>query len=103
MDTPDTPDTPEAPETPETPRPVSPRQRMQQLLAIPERERTDAQWDELNELEIQLASVIRSDAPPQGERNRAPMTPGQPRPAGGSQGRKSFKKFHKKRRGGNAP
>jgi hypothetical protein len=28
---------------------------MRELLAIPERDRTDAQWDELNELEIQNA------------------------------------------------
>lgn len=28
---------------------------MRELLAVPERDRTDAQWDELNELEIQLA------------------------------------------------
>ena len=32
--------------------PISPRRRQQELLAIPERLRTDAQWDELNELEI---------------------------------------------------
>lgn len=31
------------------------RARMKELLAIPDRERTDAQWDELNELEIMMA------------------------------------------------
>ena len=33
--------------------PISPRQRLQALLAIPERQRTDAQWDELIELEVE--------------------------------------------------
>jgi hypothetical protein len=39
--------------------PGSPRARLQQLLAVPERDRTDEQWDELNELEIMLASGNR--------------------------------------------
>jgi len=42
--------------------PVSPRQRMQELLAIPDRNRTDAEWDELNELEIAPALRIHSSA-----------------------------------------
>ena len=36
---------------------------MQELLAIPDRNRTDAEWDELNELEIALASGNRPGAP----------------------------------------
>jgi len=36
----------------DTPKPINPRQRLQTLLAIPERNRTDAEWDEINELEI---------------------------------------------------
>lgn len=31
------------------------RARMKELLAISDRDRTDAQWDELNELEIMMA------------------------------------------------
>ena len=34
---------------------------MKELMAIPERERTDAQWDELNELEISMASANRDN------------------------------------------
>jgi hypothetical protein len=34
---------------------VDPRRRLRELLAVPEHERTDAQWDEINVLEIQLA------------------------------------------------
>jgi hypothetical protein len=32
-----------------------PRRRLRELLSVPERDRTDPQWDEINELEIQLA------------------------------------------------
>lgn len=42
---------------------VSPRQRLRQLLAISDNERTDAEWDELNELEISLSPVNRIGAP----------------------------------------
>lgn len=41
----------------------SPRARLQALLAIPERQRTDEQWDEINELEIMLAAGNRQGAP----------------------------------------
>jgi hypothetical protein len=34
---------------------VEPRRRLRELLAIPERDRTDEQWDEIIELEIQMA------------------------------------------------
>ncbi len=92
--------------------PVSPRVRMQELLAIPDRNRTDAEWDELNELEIALASGNRQGAPDPQSRSLHPrqnagggrMQPGgRPQtqnnktPGGGG------KKFHKrpgKRRGG---
>lgn len=42
---------------------VSPRRRMQELLAIPDSKRTDAEWDELNELEISLAPVNQISTP----------------------------------------
>lgn len=81
-----------------TPEPVSPRRRLQELLAIPERQRTDAEWDEINELEIKLASANREDAPDQGIRREAPATNTQPRrnrPGGGQQGKRPPRKFHK--------
>lgn len=78
--------------------PSSPRQRLQQLLAIPDRQRTDAEWDELNELEIVLASVNRAGTPePGARRNQAPASPEQKKnssPPG--QAKKPFKKFHKR-------
>ena len=62
---------------------------MQALLAISDRDRTDEQWDELNELEILLAPGNREGAPmPTARRGAGPMQSGrreQPgmRPQGG--------------------
>jgi hypothetical protein len=83
--------------------PMSPRQRLQALLAIPERQRTDAQWDELIELEIMLAPGNREGAPPPGaRRNPGPGPGGHPnKPGGGPHGKKSGKKFHKRPPKGN--
>jgi hypothetical protein len=81
----------------DAPQPISPRQRLQTLLAIPERQRTEAEWDEINELEIKLASGNRQDNQQQGPRRNAPNTPGHPRPPGGPQGKKHFRQFHKRR------
>jgi hypothetical protein len=74
---------------------------MQALRAIPERQRTDAEWDELNELEIMLAAGNRESAPDQGAHwNRSPPSSqtrsngGQPRPNNGPQGRNQGKRFH---------
>lgn len=88
------------------PEPISPRARLQALQAIPERQRTDAEWDELNELEIMLASTNRQGAPePQGSRGNAPSQGGhqrqggqQSRPGGGQQhhGKRSGKRFHQR-------
>lgn len=48
-------ETPAAPQVQQEPRGFDPRRRLRELLSVPERDRTDAQWDEINELEIQLA------------------------------------------------
>ena len=62
---------------------------MQELLAIPDGQRTDEQWDELNELEIMLASGNRErplgQGPGQGQQNARPpgnQPGGQPRAPG---------------------
>jgi hypothetical protein len=44
-----------APAAPQAAQAFDPRRRLRELLSVPERDRTDAQWDEINELEIQLA------------------------------------------------
>ena len=41
--------------TPPAPQPIDNRRRLRELLSVPERDRTDEQWDEIIELEIQLA------------------------------------------------
>lgn len=46
---------------PQRPNPqTDPRRRLRELQAIPERDRSDAQWDEMIELEIQLAPGNRA-------------------------------------------
>jgi len=91
--------------------PSSPRARLQTLLAIPERQRTDAEWDELNELEIVLASGNRQGAPDQNQnfRRNLPPTGGRPnnnQGGGGQQqqrGQKPGRKFHQRPPRRNAP
>jgi hypothetical protein len=99
------------PQSPQAP--ISPRARLQELLAIPDRNRTDAEWDELNELEIALASGNRPGAPdPQSRQNHqrqnagAGHSQGGGRPQGQNKSPGGGKKFHKrpgKRRGGGGP
>jgi len=85
------------------PQPLSPRQRLQALLEIPERLRTEAQWDELNELEIMLAPGNREGAPDQNaRRNNAPPA-GHSKPGGGQRGKRQMKKFHKRPPKDNGP
>ena len=55
------------------PQQTSPRQRLQALLAIPESRRTDAEWDEINELEIALASGMRQPQPTHNVRHGNPQ------------------------------
>jgi hypothetical protein len=50
------------PQRNEPPR-FDPRRRMRELMAIPERDRSDAVWDELIELEIQTAPGNRAVSP----------------------------------------
>lgn len=55
------------------PQPLSPRRRLQMLLAIPDNQKTEAEWDEINELEITLAPGNRIDSreyEPRGEPRR---------------------------------
>lgn len=69
---------------------IDPRQRLRELLAVPERDRTDAQWDELVELEIQTAPGNRLSQP-QGDpgRRQGPQTePGRRQGASSEPGRR---------------
>ena len=78
------------------------KQRLRELIAIPERQRTDAEWDELNELEISLAQGNREGAPEPGNRQQKQQgQPGQGKqnnPGAGGQ-RKPFQKNNNQKRG----
>jgi len=78
------------------------RQRLRELLAIPDRNRTDAQWDELIELEILLAPGNREGAPDPNQRRNSGHLGGQSQPHGGQQhGKKPGKKSHQRQGKGN--
>lgn len=76
------------------------RHRLRELLAIPERNRTDAEWDELIEIEILLAPGNREGAPMPGQRNPGAGPGNRPKNQnqnqGNAPGRKAAKKFHKR-------
>ena len=76
------------PPQPQAPQPQDPRRRLRELLAIPERDRTDQQWDEIVELEIQTAPG-----------NRITPLPGGGHGGGGRQPQQQ-KKSHFKGQGG---
>jgi hypothetical protein len=86
------------------PHPTSPRTRLQELLAVPDRQRTDEQWDEINELEILLAPGNRERGPEQNS-GRKPNPPViHSKPGGGvPHGKKQGRKFHKRPPKGKAP
>ena len=72
--------------TEEPPRvpPASPQARLRELLAIPERLRTDEQWDEIIEIEISMgpkklpgnAAKPSSQSPSRQPSDRKPSVPG---------------------------
>ncbi|MBN9133615.1 MAG: hypothetical protein J0H48_09660 [Nitrosospira multiformis] len=79
---------------------VPPYQRLQQLLAIPERQRTEAQWDEINELEIALTPVNRASTTDRNVRRKGvvqgAVPPEQARSRDGTPGRRPLKKLRKR-------
>jgi hypothetical protein len=79
------------------------RQRLQELLEIPERQRTEAEWDEINELEITLTPANRAVAPERSARKPAPapVDPFKTRETG--QGRRLLKKPRKRLPRGGVP
>jgi hypothetical protein len=62
------------------------RRRLRELLSIPERDRTDEQWDEIIELEIQLAPGNRISGNDHGPVNTSGHQHG--KPGGGGQQKK---------------
>ena len=74
---------------------ISPRRRLEELRRIPEAARTEAQWDELNELEISFAPGNRAerdrDAPPGGGNPAARQRQTKPNSAENAPGRRGFR------------
>jgi hypothetical protein len=60
------------------------RRRLRELLSVPERDRSDEQWDEIIELEIQLAPGNRLAAGQEPGTSSGHSGAGQSRPAGGA-------------------
>lgn len=67
------------------PPPTDNRRRLRELLSIPERDRSDEQWDEIIELEIQLAPGNRISGNESGAGGRPPMSQGKPGGGGNAQ------------------
>ena len=98
---------------PPEPQAQDPRRRLRELLAIAERERTDAVWDEIIALEIELAPGNRASSPQadvgrrqepgrRQESGRRPEQQGRRQdPGSGAKPAKRFFKKHK--RGPGAP
>lgn len=76
-----------------------PRRRLRELLSIPDRDRTDAEWDELNELEIQTAPGNRAGGQPFASYSGG----GKPGGGGGAPGKNRFKGKQRKPGSGSAP
>lgn len=93
-----------APSAPAQPA-FDPRRRIRELLSIPERDRTDAEWDELNELEIQTAPGNRtSGQQPYGQHSGKPGGSGGGGGGGGGGASKNrFKGKPRKPGGGPGP
>ena len=85
------------PENPPVNPPVAPppndnRRRLRELLSVPERDRTDEQWDEIIELEIQLAPGNRiSGSEPHSGGNQGRSHQQQHGKAGGAGGQQQKK------------
>ncbi|MDE2439693.1 MAG: hypothetical protein KGP14_01620 [Betaproteobacteria bacterium] len=80
---------------------VDTRRRLRELLSIPERDRTDEQWDEIIELEIQLAPGNRISGNEQhggGNQGRGSMQHGKPGGGGGQQQKKHRPRSNNNRR-----
>ncbi|MGH8764007.1 MAG: hypothetical protein ACREUR_12405 [Nitrosospira sp.] len=78
------------------PQPTPSYQRLQELLAIPERQRSEAQWDEINELEITLTPVNRAVTSQQGSRRGGGIPIDQLKLRDGMQGKRPLKKLRKR-------
>lgn len=80
------------------PQETSPRRRLQTLLSTPDGERTEAQWEELNELEIELASGNRQQSAERVAPRNSAVAVTSPNSSARPGIRKPQKKFHRRPR-----
>ncbi|MBA4141706.1 MAG: hypothetical protein H0X43_01600 [Nitrosospira sp.] len=78
------------------PQPISAYDRLQELLSIPERQRSEAQWDEINELEITLTPINRAVTPERATRRHPAAPAEQFKPRDGAHGKRPLKKLRKR-------
>ncbi len=81
------------------PPPSDSRRRLRELLSIPERDRSDEQWDEIIELEIQLAPGNRISGNEPGPGGRLPQSQGNKPGGGGNAQKKHRPRTNNNRRG----
>ena len=80
----------------EKPEQISSYDRLKELLAIPERQRTEAQWDEINELEITLTPVNRVVTSERTARRPVPAPADQGKTREHAAGKRPLKKLRKR-------
>ena len=109
--------TPEQPTEakPLEPQSPDPRRRLRELLAVPERDRSDAVWDEIASLEIELAPGNRAQSPQsdpghgqeparrQEQGRRPEHARGQQPPPGAKPGKRFFQRPRRGQRPPNKP
>jgi len=76
------------------------RRRLRELLSVPERDRSDEQWDEIIELEIQLAPGNRLSSQEIASGGASNPGPGHSKPSGGP-GQGQQQKKHRPRSNNN--
>jgi len=77
--------------------------RLRELLAIPERNRTETEWAEINELEITLTPINRAVVQEQNLRRKGTPSTAQPKSREGAHAKQAVKKPRKRPpRGGGA-
>lgn len=96
MNNPDSENLPE--DTAPVAQPFDAKRRLRELLSIPERDRSDEQWDEIIELEIQLAPGNRISGNDQGSGGLGRGQQMHGKPGGGQQQKKHRPRTNNNRR-----
>ena len=77
--------------------------RLRELLAIPERNRTETEWAEINELEITLTPINRAVVQEENLRSKGTPSTAQPKSREGAHAKQGVKKPRKRPPRGGGP